>query len=300
MLFYAFLAGVSDPARRLSNVFGALQQGIAASERVFEMLDREPSIDDPASPMPLPARAGELRFESVAFAYRENVPVLEAIDLAIRDGETVAFVGPNGCGKTTLANLVPRLVDPTSGRVTLGGIDIKGVRLRDLRERIGIVSQETLLFNDTVASNIRYGSLGASDAQVRSAAEQAHAHKFITTKLSDGYDTVVGPGGNRLSGGQRQRIALARAILRNPQILILDEATSQVDLASEQLIHDVLREFVRGRTTLIITHRTSTLALADRIVVMQSGRIVDAGTAAELTSRCELFRHLCQVDTRAA
>jgi ATP-binding cassette subfamily B protein/subfamily B ATP-binding cassette protein MsbA len=300
MLFYAFLAGVSDPARRLSNVFGALQQSVAASERVYELLDREPSIADPPQPQPLPLRPQVLRFEGVRFAYRPDAPVLEGIELSIRAGETVAFVGPNGCGKTTLLNLVPRLYDPTAGCVTLDGIDIRGVRLRDLRERIGIVSQETLLFNDTVAANIRYGSLAASNAAIEAAAEQAHAHKFITTKLPDGYATVVGPGGNRLSGGQRQRIALARAILRDPQILILDEATSQVDLQSERLIHAVLREFIRGRTTLIITHRPSTLALADRVVVLQSGRILDCGALAELSSRCELFRHLCQSDLKAS
>jgi ATP-binding cassette subfamily B protein/subfamily B ATP-binding cassette protein MsbA len=300
MLFYAFLAGVSDPARRLSNVFGALQQAIAASERVYELLDREPSIADPKAPQRLPQRPQLLRFERVRFAYRPDAPVLEGIDLAIHAGETVAFVGPNGCGKTTLLCLVPRLYDPTAGRVTLDGIDIRDVRLRDLRQRIGIVSQETLLFNDTVAANIRYGSLGASDAEVQAAAERAHAHKFIATKLPDGYRTIVGPGGNRLSGGQRQRISLARAILRDPQILILDEATSQIDLQSERLIQEVLREFVRGRTTLIITHRPSTLELANRIVVLHSGRILDTGTLSELTGRCEPFRHLCQVALKAS
>jgi ABC-type multidrug transport system fused ATPase/permease subunit len=212
----------------------------------------------------------------------------------VRAGETLAIVGPNGCGKTTLVQLLPRLYDPIAGRITIDGVDVRDVRLRELRLRFGMVTQEILLFNDTVANNIAYGAPDASRPTIEAAARKAHAHAFITEKLPDGYETLVGPGGSRLSGGQRQRIALARAILRNPEILILDEATSQIDVESEQLIHAVLEEFTRNRTTFLITHRPSTIALADRVVVMDKGRILDVGTPNELASRCELYRRLCR------
>jgi ATP-binding cassette, subfamily B, bacterial MsbA len=219
--------------------------------------------------------------------------VLHGIALEVRAGETIAIVGPNGCGKTTLVQLLPRLYDPTHGRITIDGVDISDVRLRELRSRFGMVTQETLLFNDTVANNIAQGLPGASRAQVEAAARKAHAHSFIMEKLPHGYESIVGPTGSRLSGGQRQRIALARAILRNPEVLILDEATSQIDVESEQLIHNVLEEFTRNRTTLLITHRQSTIALADRVLVMDKGQIVDVGTPNELAGRCDLYRRLC-------
>ena len=182
----------------------------------------------------------------------------------------------------------------------MSSIDLRELRQQELRDRIGVVTQETLLFDDTVAENIRYGSIAATREEIVAAAKQAHADQFINEQLAEGYDTIVGPGGNRLSGGQRQRIALARAILRNPDILILDEATSQIDVESERLIHQVLEKFTRGRTTLMITHRPSTLQLASRIVVMDAGRIVDAGTFRELAGRCELFRRLAHLDAREA
>lgn len=298
MLFYAMLAGVSDPARRLSNVFGSLQQASAACDRVFEMFDREPAIADPSEPVPLPRLTHQLAFEDVSFAYHAQKPVLSHINLSIAAGETVALVGPNGCGKSTLAGLVLRLYDPDTGRLTINDVDLRDVRLRDLRQRIGVVTQDALLLNDTVAENIRYGQPMATDAEIISAARQAHAHAFIENKLPNGYATRVGPGGSCLSGGERQRIALARAILRDPEILILDEATSQIDVESEQLIHEVLASFTNGRTTLIITHRTSTLALADRIVVLNKGCIEDIGSQTMLLSRCDLFRRLCHTQLR--
>jgi ATP-binding cassette subfamily B protein/subfamily B ATP-binding cassette protein MsbA len=298
MLFFAMLAGVSDPARRLSNVFGQLQRAAAASDRVFEMLDREPKIADPVRPRLLPVLSRALYFDGVSFAYDTKNAVLSDIDLSIAAGETIALVGPNGCGKSTLAGLVTRFYDPDVGRVTIDGVDLRDVRLRDLRQRIGVVTQEALLLNDTVAENIRYAKPAATDEEVIAAAKQAHAHRFIETKLADGYATLVGPGGGRLSGGQRQRIALARAILRDPEILILDEATSQIDVESERLIHEVLADFTRHRTTILITHRTSTLALADQIVVLDKGRILDSGTREQLLARCDLFRRLCHTGLR--
>lgn len=298
LLFYALLAGTTDPARKLSDLFNRLQRAAAASDRIFETLDRESKIierDDCVKPS---RHARELRLENISFGYRPGRPVLRNVDLHVPFGQTVAIVGGNGCGKSTLTNLIPRFFDPDEGRVTLDGLDVREMRLRDLRGQIGLVTQETLLFDDTVYNNIRYGAPRARREAVVRAAEQAHAHRFIEEKLSDGYETVVGPGGNRLSGGQRQRIALARAILRDPPILILDEATSQIDLESEQLIHKVLEEFTRDRTTIIVTHRLSTLALADRVVVMEAGRILDHGAHDELLDRCEFYRRLHQIDLR--
>jgi subfamily B ATP-binding cassette protein MsbA len=292
-VFFAMLAGMADPARRLSQEFNQLQQGVAATDRVYEIIDREPKIVDPIHSLPLPTLSKSLAIEGVDFSYQPEKQVLYGISLSVRAGETIAFVGPNGCGKTTMMQLLLRFYDPQAGRVKFDGVDIRDVRLRDLRMRFGIVTQETLLFNDTVANNIGYGAPDATRADIEAAARKAYAHAFITEKLPEGYDTLVGPAGSRLSGGQRQRIALARAILRDPEVLILDEATSQIDVESEQLIHAVLRDFSRDRTTLLVTHRTSTISLADRVVVMDQGRILDVGTDAELSSRCELYRRLC-------
>jgi ATP-binding cassette subfamily B protein/subfamily B ATP-binding cassette protein MsbA len=295
LLFYALLIGAADPARKLTDVFTQLQAGAAAADRIYAQLDRQPQVRDPEHPKPLGRHHRDLVFDRVDFAYQPGHPVLHDVSLRIRFGETVAIVGASGCGKSTLASLIPRFADPTAGEIRLDGVPLCDVRLRRLRSQIGLVTQDPVLFDDTVMNNIRYGAPRASDAEVIEAARRAHAHRFIETELPSAYDTVIGPLGGQLSGGQRQRIALARAILRNPAILILDEATSQIDLESERVIQTVIEEFIRDRTTIIITHRLGALILADRIVVMRDGRILDAGTHAELLSRCDFYRRLYQI-----
>jgi ATP-binding cassette subfamily B protein/subfamily B ATP-binding cassette protein MsbA len=298
MAFFAFLAGVSDPARKLTGMYTDIARGMVASDRLFPMLDRIPAVRDPETPRAMPQQHAELIFDGVTFEYLPNQPVLHNLSLKIPFGQCVALVGPNGCGKSTLANLILRFYDPTSGAVRLDYTDLKEVRQRDLRAIIGMVTQQPHLFDDSVLENIRYGAPHASKADVIEAAKKAHAHRFIDEALEDGYHTNVGERGGRVSGGQRQRIALARAIVRDPQILILDEATSQVDPESELLIHKALEQFIRGRTTIMITHRLSTLALADRILVMDDGHIVGDGRHTELLEKCDLYRRLHQTDFR--
>jgi ATP-binding cassette subfamily B protein/subfamily B ATP-binding cassette protein MsbA len=264
---------------------------------VFPVLDAIPRVAEPSAPRPVARPHRELKLENIHFQYHRTRPVLQGVQLTIPHGEAIAIVGPNGCGKSTLVNLIPRFFDPSQGRVLLDGIDLREIALGDLRGRIGLVTQQTHLFDDTVANNIRYGSPAATQAEIEAAAQQAHAHEFIVKQLSQGYETVVGQAGCRLSGGQRQRIALARAILRNPEILILDEPTSQIDMHSETLIQDVLQRFIVGRTAIMITHRLSLLAVAQRVVVMQHGQIVDVGRHDELVQRCALYRRLHQLDT---
>jgi len=298
LCFYGLLIGASDPARRLSDVLNGIQAAVAAAERIFPLLDRAPAITDTPQAKAAPRPHRQLVFDHVHYHYTPEQPVLRDIDLVVPHGETLCIVGPNGCGKTTLANLLPRFFDPVRGAVRLDDVDLRELRLRDLRKLVGVVTQQTLLFDDTVYNNIRYGSPHATRDQVLAAAQQAHAQRFIEEQLEGGYEMVVGPGGNRLSGGQRQRIALARVILRDTEILVLDEATSQIDIESEQLIHRALEEFVRDRTAIIITHRLSTLQLADRILVMDAGRIVDLGTHDQLLRRCELYRRLHEIQFR--
>jgi ATP-binding cassette subfamily B protein/subfamily B ATP-binding cassette protein MsbA len=294
-LFYALLAAAADPARKLSDVFSRLQAASAAADRIFSRLDRQPQIRDPKHPVPFHPHHRDLVLENVGFAYQPGKPVLSGVDLRIAFGETVAIVGPNGCGKSTLANLIPRFADPTTGVVKLDGVPLPDMRTRDLRRQIGLVTQETMLFDDTIFNNIRYGAPWATHEQVIEAAKRAHAHRFIEHDLPNGYETSAGALGNCLSGGQRQRIALARAILRDPPILILDEATSQVDLESEQAIQQVLEKFIRHRTTIVITHRLAVLSLANRIVVMHEGRILDVGRHDELLARCSFYHRLYQI-----
>src|SRR3990172_8506524 len=252
MVFYGFLIGTSDPARKLSGVINSLQAGSAAADRVYALLDRQPEIVDPPAPRRLTSSSPEIEFHRVHFHYTPEEPVLQDIDLRIPFGETLAIVGPNGCGKSTLAKLILRFYDPVQGLVQLGGVDLRRLRLRELRSQIGTVTQHTWLLDDTVMNNIRYGKPHATRAEVIAAAARAHAHHFIDTVMERGYETKMGEAGGRLSGGQRQRIALARAILCDPAILILDEATSQVDFESEHLTHQALLKFKAGRTIILI------------------------------------------------
>jgi ABC-type multidrug transport system fused ATPase/permease subunit len=240
-----------------------------------------------------------IQFRNVSFAYEPGHPVLRDVNLAIRHGEVFAIVGRTGCGKTTLASLVPRFFEPTEGAVLIDGTDTRQVTLRSLRDQIAIVPQETMLFADTVATNIAIGAPGADRrppdrTAIVAAARAAHADAFIE-RLPQGYDTILGEHATTLSGGERQRLALARAIIRNPAILVLDEATSSLDEETQQLVQEALQAFVRGRTTLLIAHRLSTLAIAHRIAVMDAGRIVDVGTHAELLERCSLYRRFRDV-----
>jgi ATP-binding cassette subfamily B protein/subfamily B ATP-binding cassette protein MsbA len=288
---YALLAAIADPVRKLSSVFAKLQSGAAAADRIFAALDQKPKVRVNSLGTVLARHNESIEFRDVCFSYEPGRPTLSNIRLKIHFGETVALVGKNGCGKSTLVNLLPRFYDPDYGSVLVDDVDLRRAHLRSLRRQIGLVTQETVLFDDTVAANIAYGARRATPAQIEAASRQAFAHDFIE-KMSAGYETRVGDAGAKLSGGQRQRIALARAILRDPAILILDEFTSQCDAESEALIHQALRRFVKNRTTVVISHRLNTLEIADRIVVVDGGRIEAVGTHAELLNNCETYRRL--------
>jgi ATP-binding cassette subfamily B protein/subfamily B ATP-binding cassette protein MsbA len=288
---YALLASIADPVRKLSSVYTRLQSGAAAADRIFAFMDRTPRVRGNSNGPRLAPHDVSIEFRDVCFSYEPGRPILTNVHLKIRHGETIALVGKNGCGKSTLVGLVARFFDPDHGFILVDEQDIRTVNLRSLRQQIGLVSQETTLFDDTVHNNIAYGSRRARREDVEAAARRAYAHDFIT-KLAHGYQTRVGEGGAKLSGGQRQRLALARAILRDPKILILDEFTSQSDVESEALIHKALDEFTRDRTTLVITHRLNTLEIADRIVMLETGRIVAAGTHDELVQTCPAYQRL--------
>ena len=273
MVFFGMLIGASDPVRKLSGIFTGFNRGCVAAEALYPLLDTPSKLKEAAEPKRLPSPHREIRLENVTFSYDGVDTVLENVNLSISFGERVAIVGPNGGGKSTLINLICRFYDPTRGRVLLDGVPLDEIALHDLRRRIAMVTQQTELFNETIEYNIRYGRWDATPEEIEEAARKAHAHEFIS-KFPNGYKTMVGPSGYRLSGGQRQRISLARAFLREAEILVLDEATSQIDVESERLIHDALAAYVENRTVIMITHRPSTLALADSIVKVERGRVV--------------------------
>ncbi|QEG23505.1 ABC transporter ATP-binding protein [Mariniblastus fucicola] len=291
LTFFGFLIGVADPLRKMADVYNTIQGGVVAADRVFPLIDQTPAVASPASPTAVPTGELDIEIRDVRFSYDESNEVLKGVNVSIPAGTSLAIIGPNGCGKSTMINLIPRFFDVGGGKIEIGGHDIRDFDVRSLRQKIGYVTQMTMLFNDTIAENIAYGNESATIEQVRDAAIQAHADGFIEA-LDNGYDSQIGEHGGKLSGGQRQRLSLARAILKDPEILILDEATSQIDPESEQLIHETLAEFIKGRTTVMITHRLSTLDLVDRILLMDGGEVVDCGTHNELLARCPVYQRM--------
>ncbi len=285
---------VSPAARALGSLSGVVQEGLAVLTRVFALLDETPEVTERCDAAPLAVETGAIRFEGVEFGYAAEASAVTDIDLEAEPGETVALVGPSGSGKTTLINLIARLYDPRKGRIEIDGQDIAGVTLASLRGSMALVSQDVVLFDDTVRANIAFGRLDAEDADIEAAAQAADAHDFITA-LPEGYDTRVGPKGASLSGGQRQRIAIARAVLKDAPILLLDEATSALDAGSEARVQTALDRLRDGRTTIVVAHRLATVRAADCIYVMKDGRIVESGAHDALMAKGGLYADLCRL-----
>ena len=292
--FLIYAINLANPVRRISEIYGDIQKSLAAADRVFETLDTMPEVQEKKNAITLPKVQGHIVFDHVSFAYDKDHEALTDFNLEVKPGQVVALVGPSGAGKSTVANLLPRFYDITGGKLTIDGVNIKDVTFSSLRQQIGLVPQETMLFNASVRDNILYGCLDASEEEVIAAAKAANAHEFIMD-LPQGYDTHVGDRGNALSGGQRQRIAIARAILKNPQILILDEATSALDTESEKIVQAALDRLMEGRTAVVIAHRLSTVRNADDIVVIDHGKIVEEGTHTELLAKNGLYASLYAV-----
>ncbi len=296
--FLGYVAGVFLPVQSLTGIYQTLRKGAVAAETITEILDTPDEIGDVPGARDLAAHiTGAVRFESVSFGYSEESPILHDIELSVRPGETIALVGSSGAGKSTLMALLQRLYEPTRGRILVDGEDIRAFKQRSLRERIAVVLQEGMLFDDSIADNIRFGRSNASTAEIEAAARAANAHEFIMS-FDEGYDTKVGERGSKLSGGERQRIAIARALLKDAPILILDEATSALDAENEDQVRAALQRLRAGRTTFIIAHRLSTIVEADRIVVLEGGRIAELGTHDELVRRGGAYANLVARQTR--
>jgi len=294
--FLVYAVNISNPVKRLGNVYGNIQRAVAAADRVFEVLDTMPEIADAANAVELPPVRGSVEFDAVTFEYRDGEPALRNLSITVPTGQVLAIVGPSGAGKSTIANLLPRFYDPQAGVIRIDGMDIRDVTVRSLREQIAMVPQDTILFSASIYENILYGKLDANRTEVVDAAKAANAHDFIL-QLPDGYDTQIGERGCQLSGGQRQRIAIARAILKDPRILILDEATSALDAESERLVQDALDKLMVGRTTFVIAHRLSTIQRADKILVMEKGRMIECGSHADLLDSGGLYCKLYSLQT---
>ena len=295
--FLTYAVNISNPIKRLSRVIANIQKALAAADRVFDVLDLPELIQNKPNAQLLPHVKGSVSFNNVSFAYNTDEPILDDVSFSATPGQVVALVGPSGAGKSTVASLLPRFYDVTGGSIVIDGLDIRDVTMESLREQVGIVPQETMLFNGSVYDNILYGRLDATEEEVMAASKAANAHNFIS-ELPNGYDTQLGDRGVNISGGQRQRIAIARAILKNPQILILDEATSALDTESERVVQEALDRLMVGRTSFVIAHRLSTIKNADKILVMEKGKIVEEGNHDELMAKDGLYAHLYQIQYR--
>ncbi len=292
--FLTYAVNLANPVKRLSRIYGKIQQAMAAIDRIFSVLDMDEPVNDKPDAKTLPKVRGHVAIDNVTFSYDGQHNALENVSFDVKPGQMIAFVGPSGAGKSTIANLIPRFYDVNDGAIKIDGVDIRDVTLKSLREQIGIVPQETLLFSTTVMENIRYGRLDATDDEVIAAAKAANADDFIKD-LPQGYQTPIGERGLNLSGGQRQRMAIARAMLKNPQILILDEATSALDTESEKIVQSALDELMVGRTSFVIAHRLSTIFSADQIFVIDKGRICEHGTHHELLKLDGVYSHLYNI-----
>lgn len=295
--FLTYAVNISNPIKRLSKVIAHIQRALAAADRVFNVLDMPELIKNVPDAKELPHVKGNVEFQNVSFTYDTEEPILNNVSFKAEPGQVVALVGPSGAGKSTVASLLPRFYEVTDGKIVVDGYDIREVTMESLREQVGIVPQETMLFNGTVYDNILYGRLDATKEEIEAAAKAANAHHFIM-ELPNGYDTQLGDRGVNMSGGQRQRIAIARAILKDPQILILDEATSALDTQSERVVQEALDRLMVGRTSFVIAHRLSTIKNADKILVMEKGKIVEEGSHEELMARNGLYAHLYQIQYR--